>query len=88
MADEELRELLKRNLEENKDNNRLLRKIVRVYRWQMFFSLVKWSIIIGSAFGLYYFFQPYLDNLTNTYSEIRQSLPSWPVNGLEDVMPR
>ena len=80
MADEELKELLERNLEESKDNNRLLKKIARVYKWQMTFSLIKWAIIIGSAFGLYYFLQPYLENLTNTYSEIRQIIPSWSVD--------
>jgi len=75
-----MRELLKRNLEASKDNNRLLKKIARVYKWQIIFSLIKWGIIIGSAFGLYYFLQPYLETLTGTYSEIRQILPSWPTN--------
>lgn len=52
------------------ENNRILRKMLRSARWGLFFSSVKWVLVIGSAIGLYYFLQPAVDRVISTYNAI------------------
>jgi len=65
--DNELEKLLRDNLEVSKDNNHTLRKILRHERIGKVFSLIHWTIIIGSAIGIYYVLQPYIDVLKEAY---------------------
>jgi hypothetical protein len=53
------------------------RKLSRLYRSYKIGRAVKifyWLIIIGTAFGAYWFIQPYLDELTNVVNSIQQNI--------------
>lgn len=52
------------------ENNRLLHELVRAKRWGNFISLAKWVIVIGAALGVYYYFQPMIDQTFKLYQEI------------------
>jgi hypothetical protein len=66
--DAETKKLLQENIEISKENNQLLKKMVRNQRWTNVYRVVYWSIIILSSVGAYYFIQPFLGNLLNIYS--------------------
>jgi hypothetical protein len=61
----------KRLLELSEENNKMLHKLMGDLRWRKFWAIVRWSLIIGSTIGLYYWLQPFLDQILNAY----QSLP-------------
>lgn len=69
--DEDVKELLEKNLEINEDNNKMLRAIERREKWNRILYIGYWLIIIGSALGVYYFIQPYVDNIKKLF----QALP-------------
>lgn len=52
------------------DNHKILKKLLLHNRWASFVSLVKWLIILGAAFGTYYYFQPYIDQLLEMYKNV------------------
>ncbi len=60
MSPEE-RELLNKCVSLSEDNNRILHAIRRSQSISQFVRVVYWVIIIGSAIGAYYFFQPFVD---------------------------
>lgn len=64
------RKLLERVVELAEENNKILRGLRRAARWGQFFTFIKWLIIIGSAFGAYYYLQPYLDQLMEVYKKL------------------
>ncbi len=66
MSPEE-KELLKRTVALEEENNGILRSIQRSMRLQRFMSMVYWIFIIGSAIGAYYLIQPYVEALTSAY---------------------
>jgi len=41
-----------------RENNEILRSMRRSQRVSSFFTFVYWMIILGSIFGVYYYFQP------------------------------
>lgn len=51
-------------LEVSHENNEILRGMRRVQRWGSFFKLVYWAVILGSIFGVYYYFQPTIQKYT------------------------
>ena len=48
-----------------KENNDMLKKVVRYQKWNQIYRALYWGIIIFSSFGAYYFIQPYLSGLLN-----------------------
>ena len=60
--------LLENNSKLLKENNELLRKIHGIQRWSQITKIVYWIIILGIAFGSFYFIQPYIDNILRVYS--------------------
>lgn len=45
-------------LELTKENNKILRTMRRSQRMTSLFTFVYWAVILGSIFGVYYYFQP------------------------------
>lgn len=45
-------------LELARENNKMLRSMRRTQRLSSFFRLLYWAIILGSVFGVYYYFEP------------------------------
>ena len=66
--DPETKQLLKESLEVSKENNEMLKKIVRNQKWTNIYRVVYWGIIIFSSVGAYYFIQPYLSSMLNLYT--------------------
>ncbi len=72
--DQETKELLRESIEISKENNEMLKKMVRAQKWTNIYRVVYWSIIIFSSVGAYYFIQPYLSSMVNLYT-----------NGVSDI---
>ncbi len=66
--DQEDKNILKKLVKLEEDNNRILHILLRAYRFNVAFQVLKWVIIIGSAIGLYYFFQPVLQQFLEVYA--------------------
>ena len=69
--DLEIQKLLKQNLELSEENNKMLKRLQSNMRWGRFFHALYWIIILGSAFGAYYFVQPYIDQIMNIYGNVQ-----------------
>ncbi len=52
------------------ENNNMLKSIQRRARMSILLSSIKWLFILGVTFGSFFFLQPYLDSLMETYSSI------------------
>jgi hypothetical protein len=53
-----------------KENNKMLLKIRSVQKWDIFWSLLKWFIIIGIALGSFYYLEPYVNKIITFYGSI------------------
>ena len=62
--------LLEEVVELSRENNKMLKKMHRSMRVSKIFRVIYWIIIIGSMLGLYYYLQPFLDNLKEAYNGI------------------
>ena len=80
MSPEE-KELLKRSIALAEENNNILRKIQRSMRFQRIASIIYWLFILGSLAGIYYFIQPYVQSITDTYGGAKSSFSN-NINGL------
>ncbi len=68
--DQSLEKLLRENLELAQENNKILRKMQRGARWGRFFKFLFWLVIIGASMGTYYYLQPFLNGLLETYESV------------------
>lgn len=66
--DPETKQLLKENLDISKENNVLLKRMVRNQKWTNVYRVTYWAIIIFSTLGAFYFIKPFLGNLLNVYT--------------------
>ncbi|MFH1564541.1 MAG: hypothetical protein ABIC82_01695 [bacterium] len=57
-------------LEINKENNRLLKKVVRYQRWETFFSFFKILIIVAPLIAAYIYLTPMLSQALNGYQDL------------------
>ncbi len=73
----EEKELLKRTLALEEENNSILRSMYRSMRLTRIFHIVYWIVIIGSAVGAYYLIQPYIEAVTGAYGGAKDSFSSW-----------
>ncbi len=83
MPDEELKRLLRENLETSKESLRILRKINRSRIVGHVLVFLKWVIIVGAAAGIYYYIEPYLKVLTDNLGAANDLLQK-----LQDIMPK
>ncbi len=72
--DEETKKLIKEDLEVNKENNKLLNKLVWYQKWARWLNIIKWIIVIGTTLGALYYIQPLIEDLFSTYSELLGTL--------------
>jgi hypothetical protein len=66
--DQDIKHLLEENLKLSKENNELLIKVRNVQKWSQITRALYWFVIIGIAFGAFYFIKPYLGNMLNLYT--------------------
>jgi len=67
--DPETKEILDETLKTVKDNNKMLHKMRNMMRVSRAFKTVYWVAIIGSMLGLYYYFQPFIDNIQGGFED-------------------
>lgn len=79
------RELLKKTVLLEEENNDILRKMRRSMRISAFMSWVYWIFIIGSLLGAYYFIQPYLEKFMDLYGGAKSGLDA-SVSGVNTVI--
>lgn len=53
-------------LELTRENNKILSGMRRTQRWGSLFNIVYWAVILGSIFGVYYYFQPTIQKYMKT----------------------
>jgi cell division protein FtsL len=63
-----------KSIEEKLDkNNQLLVKVRRVQRQGQLFKILYWVLIVLLAFGAFYYIQPYVNQLLETYTGIQDT---------------
>ena len=72
----EEKELLEETARLVKENHKILKGIRRSARIDSFLRIIYWLIILGSAFGTYYFLQPYVNVIVKSYNGMQQNLQS------------
>ena len=92
--DPEVKQLLEKNLALSQENNELLKKVHKIQRWAQITRIAYWFIILGIAFGSFYFIKPFLGSITSLYSggvsnvnnlqDIRKSIPN--IQQLQDLV--
>jgi len=73
----EIKKLLIENLEIAKENKEYLRKIDRRQRVSTYWKVFLFILTIGSALGLYYFLDPYIQTLSDSYGQIKNQIQSF-----------
>lgn len=74
MPDEELKQLLKKNIEVSEESLGILKKMRRAALMGRFFSFLKWVIIIGISVGAYYYIEPYLQTMIKAFSVVSSGM--------------
>lgn len=64
--EEDLKVLLRENLEVSKESLKILKKINRGRVFGSIFTGLKWMIIIGISFGAYYYIEPFFSKYLDT----------------------
>jgi hypothetical protein len=85
MSDENLHEILEENLKLTKENNKILRKMQSAMRWGRVVKFFYWIIIIGISIGAYYYIQPLLDSLLETWQNVSKA--SADLRGVGESLP-
>ena len=67
---QEMKEQLAEVTKLARENNKIMRKIQRSMRAGLLFRVLYWVIVIGSMLGVYYYLQPFMDNIKDTYGEL------------------
>ena len=67
------KEIAQKTLELTEDNNKMLHSIQRRARLGFAFKVFYWIIIIGVGIGAFYYVQPYIDQVKNSYASIKET---------------
>lgn len=86
MADEELKQLLQKNLETSQESLDILKKMNRARMVGNALVFLKWVIIIGLSYGAYFFIEPYLKAVTGGLDTINSGVEQ--VKDLQNLLPR
>jgi hypothetical protein len=79
--DPESKKLIEETFYLAQENNKMLLKIRSVQKWDVFWSLLKWFVIIGIALGSFYYLEPYVNKIINFYGSISGTSQSSGTNG-------
>ncbi len=77
---DEIKELLRKNLEVSERTLQLVQKMHRATMWARFFSLLKWALIIAFTVWSYLAIQPYLQKFLGISQQIGSLQNSLPKN--------
>jgi hypothetical protein len=84
--DPESKKLLEETFELSKENNKMLRKVRGVQKFQAFWSILKILVIVGIAFGAFYYFEPYLQRAMSLFNEISGMKQNLGNSSLEEML--
>jgi len=70
----EERDLLLKSIEIAEENNKMLRGIRRSARFSAFLRFLYWVIILGSAFGFYYYTKPFIKPIMDGYVGMKENI--------------
>ena len=102
MPDEELKVLLRENIEVSKESLKILKKINRARIFGNVFTALKWTLIIGISLGAYYYIEPFLskyldfmkgltsgvENIGKISNNVNSATSPDLLKKLQDLMPR
>jgi fructoselysine-6-P-deglycase FrlB-like protein len=74
MMDEKTEKMLRELYRVSRENNDYLQKIDRRQRYGIYWNVFLMILAVGSALGIYYFAQPYLEQLVGFYNQFGDSL--------------
>ena len=72
--DPEDKSTLRKVLELEQKNNKMLTSIHKSMFWGRVFRAVYWLVIVGIAVGAYYYVEPYVNGLTDAYSSFKSDI--------------
>ncbi len=61
---------MQKNLENSEESLKILRKMHRAAIAGRFFWVFKWAVIIGLSVGAYYYIEPYLRAIMNSFNAV------------------
>lgn len=70
----EEREILENTHRLAEENNHMLRKLYRGYKWGRALKILYWVVILGVSFGAFWLIQPYVDQIKDAYGKIGQNI--------------
>lgn len=85
----EEKSLLERTYKLAEDNNSILKSMRRAQRFSLIFRALYWFVIIGASIGLFYFVQPYFEQVMDMFNvfkggaETIQTMPGWALDLLK-----
>lgn len=74
MEDKKIEELIMTNNKLVEENNKLIKKVYQYIKWRRIFTALYWVLIIGTVFGLFFFLEPYINQLIDTYQGATDTL--------------
>ncbi|MFA5737157.1 MAG: hypothetical protein WCX70_01150 [Candidatus Paceibacterota bacterium] len=80
--DEEIKQLLVKNIELGENNKQILTKILRYQRNIQILATLKWLLIILSAVGAFYYLQPFWDSLLSSYKNLIEIFNTIDINNV------
>jgi len=84
--DPESKQLLQNTLALAEENNKMLHKIRGVQKRETLWQVVKIFIIIGIAFGAFYYVEPYLNKVMSLYNSVSGMEQKLNNNPLQDLL--
>ena len=85
-SDPEIKQLLQKTLELAEENNKMLRKVRGVQKRQTIWNIFKIIMIVGIAFGSFYFLEPYLNKGLNAITSITGGEQNLDSNSLQNLL--
>ena len=70
------RPTLTKILEKVEENNQMLHRFQRARRWATAWGVLRWGVVIVSAAGLYYYLQPYIEQILVTWPQLQATWES------------
>ncbi len=72
---EELKQLVRRNIEVSTETSKLVHSMQRQARWSSIFRIIRIVVLIALAGGVYLYLQPYVEQIRDAYDQVRGFIP-------------
>ncbi len=71
--DEGMKKMITETLKLSQENSALIKRIDRRQRYGMYWRTITVIIAVASALGVYYYFQPYVDQFVDIYNQAEKT---------------